>query len=119
MKSTMSTRQLGKQGEAIAVAYLVEKGFLIREQNKRFGRGEVDIIAQRGELLLFIEVKLRQSKKFGTPESFVHPKQEEHYHQVATHYLAEIQWPHAIRFDIIACYQSKNQIELHHFEDAF
>jgi putative endonuclease len=58
---------LGKTGEAEAQKYLLKENYKILEINFRCRLGEIDIIAQDGEYLVFIEVKTRTSNLFGSP----------------------------------------------------
>lgn len=63
--------ETGKKGEALAAEHLQQHGFTILHSNWRHQRYEIDIIATRGEVLHFIEVKTRQSLSFGLPEESV------------------------------------------------
>jgi putative endonuclease len=65
---------LGTEGEALAVQWLQERGFMLLHRNWRHSYYEVDIIASRETVLHFIEVKTRRSKKFGEPEESVDKK---------------------------------------------
>ena len=56
-----------QKGEEIACVYLKKKGFKIIDRNFRKGYGEIDIIALKDDVLVFIEVKTRTTKQFGTP----------------------------------------------------
>ena len=67
--------ELGKKGEQLAVDFLVENSYDIMERNYRFDKAEVDIIAQKGDILAIVEVKTRSSLEFGNPHDFVKPKQ--------------------------------------------
>lgn len=69
MYRTLDTKKQisGKRGEDIAVAYLRKKGYQILERNFRLRNGEIDIIALHENILVFIEVKTRTSRLFGTP----------------------------------------------------
>ncbi len=58
----MSTKK-GQIGETRACRYLQHRGFTILERNQRLGRGELDIIARRGELIIFVEVKAHRSRE--------------------------------------------------------
>ena len=60
--------KLGKEGELIAFMFLQKEGFHILKTNWCYQKSEVDIIAQKDDFLVFIEVKTRGSKKFGKPE---------------------------------------------------
>ena len=70
-----SHNQLGKKGEQLAVDFLIENGYDIVERNYRFNKAEVDIIAQKEDVLAIIEVKTRSTADFGNPQDFVKPKQ--------------------------------------------
>ena len=58
---------IAKTGEALAVAHLKARGYEILERNYRAVRGEIDLIAQDGDFIVFVEVKTRRSLKFGLP----------------------------------------------------
>ncbi len=64
---TDSTRSIGSKFEDIAANYLTEKGYIIIKRNFHFGKlGEIDIVAQIGKILVFVEVKARTSVEYGT-----------------------------------------------------
>ena len=63
--------RLGKWGEGVAGRFLQEKGYVLLETNYRCRWGEVDIVAQEGEELVFVEVRTRRGVEFGTPEESV------------------------------------------------
>ena len=66
-----TTREIGNEGEELACAYLESKGWRILERNYFFEKSEVDIIAYDDTAIVFIEVKLRSSDKYGRPEEYV------------------------------------------------
>ena len=107
---------IGRNGEDQAVAYLVARDYKIEECNFRHGRREIDIIATKDSLLIFIEVKLRKSNAFGYPESLLGKSQKLRILKAANQYILENDWKGNIRFDIISI-ESENGIT--HFEDAF
>ena len=109
----------GREGEDLAVKHLIKNDYKLKERNYRYKRGEVDIIAEKNEILCFIEVKLRNSNAFGDPETFVSEKQQELIIATAEHYIMERDWYKDIRFDIIAIKKKYQELELRHFEDAF
>ncbi|HNV97214.1 MAG TPA: YraN family protein [bacterium] len=61
-------QKIGRLGEEIAVKYLQKRGYSIIDRNVYFRCGEIDIIAEKNDILYFIEVKTRTSDKFGPPE---------------------------------------------------
>jgi putative endonuclease len=114
------SQQLGQAAEDFAVRYLKKGGFAIIARNYRYQRAEIDIIAQKNELLVFVEVKARSNNQFGDPETFVTPRQQALVRAAAEHYIMTEDWNHDIRFDIVSVLQhNDNQPQLTHFEDAF
>jgi len=67
---------IGKQGEEFARNYLIENGYTIVAMNYRFGRGEIDIIADKDGMLIFVEVKTKKFGDFGDPIGWV-PKSKQ------------------------------------------
>jgi putative endonuclease len=65
---------LGKLGEELAVDFLQQNGYEILETNWVFQKAEIDIIAQKENILAVVEVKTRSSIEFGLPQDFVKPK---------------------------------------------
>lgn len=99
----MNKHQKGRLGEDLAVGFLEEKGYRIIARNYRYDRGEIDIIAHEGEDLVFVEVKLRETEAFGSPEESITPFKEEQLKKVAEGYLYEHgDENQPCRFDIVA-----------------
>lgn len=112
----MDNKIRGKYGEDLAVSYLEGKGFEILERNYRYGRSEIDLIVLlENTLLVFVEVKMRNSTLFGEPETFVGDNQQKRIIAAAEEYIHGINWKNDIRFDIIAIYEE----QITHLEDAF
>ena len=110
----------GKKGEALALAYIKEKGYEILATNWRYRRSEIDIIAKDQKILVFIEVKTRSSDYFGKPESAVTNRKKQLLIDGGTAYMQEIMHTWEIRFDIIAIVlRSENDVEIQHYIDAF
>ena len=78
---------LGRVGEKKAAEYLKKKGYKIIKTNYKTAIGEIDIIAEDGEYLVFIEVKTRSTADFGQPSQAVNLKKQEKYYKVALQYL--------------------------------
>lgn len=70
-RTDQTPHQLGKCGETTAIRYLRRRGYKIMEKGYKVGRGEIDIIAYEKRTLVFIEVKTRRSRRFGTPQESV------------------------------------------------
>ena len=110
---------IGKQGEDKAVEYLKQKGYEIMELNYRYKRSEIDIIAQKENLLIFVEVKTKSYNTFGNPEDAVDQKKSDKIMEGADYYIEANDWHNNIRFDIIAIHKQGNTFDIVHFEDAF
>ncbi|WP_162054080.1 YraN family protein [Pontibacter pamirensis] len=108
----------GQAGENRAAAYLLQQGYTIVRRNFRHRRAEVDIIAQKENLLIFVEVKTRSTDRYGYPEEAVSAKKETMLLEAAQEFIYKIDWQHDIRFDIIAITLS-TPVAIHHIEDAF
>lgn len=110
-----SKTEKGKEGEARAEKFLTDKGYSVIARNYRYKRAEIDLIVQKENWLVFVEVKLRSSKAFGFPEESVNVAKRKKILEGAAQYLHEKNWTSNVRYDIVAIH--KNEIE--HFEDAF
>ena len=116
----MDNLTLGKMGEALATQHLIKKGYRVLHRNYRFKKSEIDIIVERDNSIVFVEVKLRSSITFGMPESFVNTKKVENIIAAAMAFLED--YPNkdtTVRFDIVAIIKTKNTTQITHFEDAF
>ncbi|PQJ21211.1 YraN family protein [Tenacibaculum sp. SG-28] len=111
--------ELGKEGEDIAMNYLVEKGYHIVERNYRYRKAEVDIIAVKGSILVAVEVKMRSSTYFGSPEEFVTSKKIQLLVKAMHHYVVINNLDFEVRFDIVAIVRDKEAYSVKHLEDAF
>lgn len=111
-------KELGQEGECLAADYLKKKGWKIHNMNYRYSRSEIDVIASKNDILIFVEVKTRSNTTFGLPEQFVDDKKAENIVKAAEHYILEIDWKGHIRFDIISIIKKKI-LEIEHIEDAF
>lgn len=111
--------ELGKQGEAEASRYLREQGYDIIARNYRYQHAEIDLIAKKGKLLVFVEVKTRTNLSFGNPEEFVSYTKSKLVMKAAEHYIFSTDWLHDIRFDIVAVTITGNELRVKHIEDAF
>jgi len=94
--------QLGKRGEEMAAAYLTAHGYEILHRNWRHSHYEIDIIALKGKLLHFIEVKIRSSKTFGLPEENVTKKKFQSLLNAADEFLFLNQQYRHVQYDILA-----------------
>jgi len=102
-------RSTGDLGERIACKFLRRKGLVILERNFRIRGGEIDIIAQEGDVTVFIEVKTRISSSFGTPGESIDKTKIKTLRKAALFYLKRKGKPFQARFDAINIYLQPNQ----------
>jgi putative endonuclease len=111
----------GKTGESIAANFLEKNGFKIIEKNWRFSRlGEIDIIAEHENILVFVEVKTRSSNLFGQPLESVDERKFNKIKKLAEIYLSrlEINNYSGIRFDLVGIL-FKNPPEITYFKNVY
>ena len=111
--------ELGKKGEQLAIDFLLKNDYKILEKNYRYLKAEVDIIAQKAEILAAVEVKTRASAYFGNPQDFVNPKKIKLLLSAIDYYVTEKDLDVEVRFDIIAIIQNKKESKIEHLKDAF
>lgn len=114
-------KALGRLGEDLACGHLEGEGFEIVERNWRTRDGEIDIVARKGKLIAFVEVKARRSDRFGEPEEAVTPSKVRRIRRVAAQYLRQAPSSGEARFDIIGIMFGPGDTvtELRHTEAAF
>lgn len=99
----MDSREIGALGEKIAAEHLTGLGYVIRERNFRSREGEIDIIAEKDDFLVFIEVRTRTSSSFGTPEESVTAQKKERLLALAEAYMEDRDdLPSSWRIDVVA-----------------
>jgi putative endonuclease len=114
--------ELGRLGEDLAAGFLTDMGWSILDRNVRFSReGELDIIATRGGVLAFVEVKTRRSRAYGLPAEAVTFPKRRRIRSMAQRYLAERRpGVRAVRFDVIEVERdARGTFAIRHLEDAF
>jgi len=121
LTSGHSRQELGQWGEDIACHYLEKKGYKIIARRFRYRRAEIDIIARKGSILVFIEVKTRRHDEFGYPEEAVRKVKKERLREAALGFLSEKKERISeCRFDILSVLlKSQREYEITHFEDVF
>lgn len=113
----MSATDTGNQGEELACKYLQNQGYKILKRNYRIRGGEIDIVSQNKEYLVFVEVKTRYSHEYGLPSESMTPWKIKYLLKTAKFYLQEVKWmdrPYRLDFISIDFASDKRnpQIEL-------
>ncbi len=111
--------QTGNTGEAMALQYFTERGYIPLHQNWRHSHWEVDIIAHRNNVLHFIEVKTRRSKNFGLPEDGANKKKIRNLVNAAEEYLYQYPEWKRIQFDILSILIVGESVEYFLIEDVY
>ncbi len=111
--------ELGKKGEAEAIAYLKKNGFNILEVNWRFKKAEIDIIATEGDKLVFVEVKTRRPDALQEGELAVNIRKQGLLIRAAAGYYEEKAHAFESRFDIITVMFTGRGAEINHIREAF
>lgn len=83
----MGKREIGNKGEDLAVEFLKKENYKILERNFQTRFGEIDIIAEKNNELIIIEVKTRRTDYFGQPAEFVTPQKQAKIRKTAFEYL--------------------------------
>lgn len=117
-------KAFGKFGEDMTANYLTFRFYKIIERNYRKRNAEVDIIAQKGKTLCFVEVKTRSSDKFGTPCEAVDFRKQQKIILGAQNYLAQTNWQGEVRFDVAEVYARKTKFgfktyKINYIKNAF
>lgn len=114
-----NSQKQGQEGEMLAKNYLLKEGYEIVELNYRYKKYEIDIIAKKGETMVFVEVKTRKNSTFGEPEIFVTRQKQGFVIAAANQYLKDNNISLESRFDIIAIIQLNNTRTVKHLEAAY
>ncbi len=121
MTKGTASHQFGQTSERLAEQFLVSKGYRIVERNLRTSLGELDLVAEDGDVLVFVEVKGRTTDAFGGARLAVDHRKRQKLIKLASQYLAKRHLSDkACRFDVVLVQGEptpKGQIE--HLQNAF
>ncbi len=115
------SHDFGRRGEASAARYLARHGWTILHRNWRLGHKEIDLVARRGMVVAFVEVKSRSGPDFGHPLEAITAAKRREIERVARAWVARFGTPRTIyRFDAIAIFRHPGcPLEIQHVEDAW
>ena len=112
--------ELGRKGESLAKTFLESLGYEILDENWTHGKAEIDLIAYKDSVIIFIEVKTRSGNAFGEPEDFVDNRKQKLLAEAADEYIYLMDHQGDVRFDIISIlFDRQANYTLKHIEDAF
>lgn len=119
----VNSKPSGDWGEALVAEYLRDRGYRIVTSQYRCRFGEIDLIAQDGETLCFVEVKLRTGVGYGLPRDFVTAAKQKKLRTTAGYYLSTHDPDAFCRFDVAEVYtdreHSAEHTRIEYLEDAF
>jgi putative endonuclease len=115
-------KETGRRGEDMAAGYLVSKGWELVARNWATNLGELDIIANDGLHVVFVEVRTTTSNQFGLGFQSVGYRKQQQVRRLATQFLQQQHMEYLpLRFDVISVLLSKERefVDLQHLEGAF
>lgn len=117
----MNHRQIGRWGEALAAEYLLGRGYEVLHRNVQTPYGEIDLVAQREGMIIFIEVKARTGCSFGLPEEAITEKKRSHLLAAIQFYWQSCGTESPWQVDVIAILgrpDRPGEVKIEHFENA-
>ena len=118
MKQSL-TKQLGNAGEQLVADFLRNKGFAILAQNYRQRYGEVDLIAEKGDVIAFVEVKARTNPAFSALQSITRSKQHKIFLAAKSFMVTHNVYNKVLRFDVALVTVEACNTSIDYIENAF
>jgi putative endonuclease len=111
--------EFGKEGEQLATDLLIKKGYTIKYNNYRYLKSEIDIIAQKENILAVVEVRARSNDQIIPIADTITKKKIKLIVMGANHYVTENDLDVEVRFDVITILKNRFKFEIEHLESAF
>lgn len=112
--------ELGRSGEDVAAGMLSRAGLEVLERNFRCAHGEIDVVARRGRLIVFCEVKTRRSSRWGDPSEAVNATKQMRLRRLASEWMRTRRpGPVDVRFDVVSVIVRDGKLVAHHIPNAF
>ena len=118
-KNMTEKREFGNEGEAYARDYLLKQGYSILETNWQCGHLEVDVIAEKDGILVFVEVKTRTDTAVSEPQAAVNRQKQQNIIRAANAYILRNNFNCEARFDIITVVGKGAASVVEHLPDAY
>ncbi len=115
----MKAHDIGLWGEEQALKYLKKKGYKFVETRFRTRMGEIDLIMRRGELVVFVEVKLRLNAMSAAPRDYVTASKQRKLRSAALEWMAQNGADIPVRFDVVEIDMRDGKACITHIENAF
>lgn len=111
--------EFGKEGEQIAVDFLIKKGYKIKYRNYRYLKAEIDVIAQKDHILAIVEVRARSNDQIIPIAETITAKKIKLLVMATDHYVTEQNIDVEVRFDVITILKNSKIFKIEHLESAF
>ena len=111
--------EFGKEGEKLATDFLIDKGYAIKRKNYRYLKSEIDIIAQKEDILAIVEVRARSNDQIISIAETITPKKIKLLVIGADHYVTSNELDVEVRFDVITILKNSKIFKIEHLESAF
>jgi putative endonuclease len=125
-KDKDNRKQLGNYGENLALEAYEKAGYKLVAQQYRCSLGEIDLIVQKEEVLIFVEVRTKTNQSFGTAEESITEKKKRTIRKVSQFFLHDVMYDKycklpTVQFDVIAIYIDKQtkQAWIKRYDQAF
>lgn len=117
----LNNRQIGAKGELIAKKHIEDLGYDVLQSNYRTKIGEIDIIAVYEDVIVFLEVKLRKTLRYGYPIEAICTRKMKTIRLVAHEYIkSKSLWDYSIRFDVVEVFlNEKDAFKVNLIKNAF
>lgn len=112
-------KEIGNEGELMARNYLLQQGYTIVDTNWHYGHLEIDVIAMKEDVLVFVEVKTRSSTAVSTPQMAVNQQKQKNVIRAANAYILRNGYSCEARFDIISVVKNEKEMVIEHLPDAY
>lgn len=117
---TAASQELGEEGERIAEAWLIQRGWRILDRRFRSGHRDLDLVAEREGVVAFVEVKARRGKSFGHPVEAVNWRKQRELARSAAVWVARFGSDKQLfRFDVVGVLMDGSGARVQHVENAF
>jgi putative endonuclease len=121
VRKKLTSVQIGTAAESLACDYLQKHGLALHERNYRAPHGELDLIMQDHDQMVFVEVRFRRNHRFGSGADSVHASKQDKLIKTALYYLQ--QYPklakRPVRFDVVSISSTDGQPDIDWIKDAF
>lgn len=116
----MKVKEIGSLGEEFTARYFTKRGYEIKKMNYHSRYGEIDVIAENSEYIVFVEVKTRKADSMVSPSQSVSKAKQKKLILTAMQYLEECDSFKQSRFDVFEIWQNEGRIfKFNHIENAF